>query len=304
MSVDARALNRRVWDRFVDSLAEEASLRLLEVGGGTGATLQRIVPALRERGIESLTYTLVDQSHEAIEAASSSLGHFAQQQGFTVRSRSPQVWSSPECTVTVHLVAEDLYTFASQCERELFDAVIGQALFDLLDIPDAFDALRPLLRANGLWYLPIHFDGVTSFEPRFDPDLDEQIERLYHESMADPEDGGKAGAHTGRRLLSQLRAAGETLLTAGGSDWVVHPRANDYPDDEAYFLHQILHFVETELDDHPELNQQDFRDWLAHRRQQIDDGELIYIAHQLDVLARAPDRREGGHPSKSGASST
>jgi hypothetical protein len=29
-----------------------------------------------------------------------------------------------------------------------------------------------------------------------------------------------------------------------------------------------------------------FRDWLAERREQIERGELIYIAHQMDFLAR------------------
>jgi hypothetical protein len=251
--------------------------------------LERIVAALRARGVDSLDYTLVDKSEKAISTAVSSLRGFAERQGFTVSGRSPQMWSSSECTVTVHFVTDDLFAFAERWEGDPFDAIVGQALFDLLNVADTLNRLRPLLRDQGLWYLPIHFDGVTSFEPLLNPDLDAQIERLYHESMSDLQDGGRDGAHTGRRLLSQLHEAGETLLAAGGSDWVVYPQEEGYPDEEAYFLHQILHFVETELADHPELSQADFQTWLARRRQQIEDGELIYIAHQLDVLARTAE---------------
>lgn len=285
-SVDDRALNRRAWDHFVTSLGQDTSVRLLEVGGGTGATLQRIVTALRGRGVQSLNYTLVDKNEDAVAAADSLLRQYARNQGFTVSSHSPQVWSSSECTVKVTLVTNDLYAFADVCDRGTFDAIVGQALFDLLDISDALDRLRPLLRDQGLWYLPIHFDGVTAFEPCLDADLDARIEKLYHESMADDQKEGNVGAHTGRRLLSQLQKAGDTILVAGGSDWVVHPQENEYPAEEAYFLHQILHFVETELAGHPELNAKSFENWLTRRRQQIENGTLIYIAHQLDVLAR------------------
>jgi len=289
ISVDDRALNRRVWRYFLDSLPNRLSLRLLDVGGGTGATVPRVVSAVRSEGWRSVDYTLVDKNSEALDTAASSLRDYAESNGFTVTGRSPQHWSSEDLSVTLRLVAEDLFAFAGRYEGASFDAVIGQALFDLLNIPDALQQLRPLLRKKGLWYLPIHFDGVTSFEPPLNPDLDAKIETLYHESMSDEEGGGqRTGAQSGRRLLTELRAAGESLLAAGGSDWVVFPREDGYPDEEAYFLYQILHFVETELADHPDLSRDDLEEWLRRRRRQIEEGRLIYIAHQLDVLAQSP----------------
>ncbi|MCB0115995.1 MAG: hypothetical protein KDD84_17970, partial [Caldilineaceae bacterium] len=54
--------------------------------------------------------------------------------------------------------------------------------------------------------------------------------------------------------------------------------------DEAYFLRHILHFVETTLSGHPELDATSFAQWLQTRRDQIERGELIYVAHQLDLL--------------------
>lgn len=290
-TVDERALNQRVWTQFVDRLAETSSpVRILEVGGGVGATVERIVEALEHESTRTLHYTLVDIEAENIAAAQERLRTWAQRRGYSVSGQDTQTWSDGPMEVSVQFINANLFDVASAHDDQSYDAIIAQAVLDLLNIPATLRALRPLHRAGGLWYLPIHFDGVTAFEPPVDATLDARVERLYHESMAGtPErEGGAAGVHCGRRLLTHLPEAEVPLLRAGSSDWVVFPRDGAYPADEAYFLHHILHFVETELSGHPELESQTFADWLHTRRRQIAEGELVYIAHQLDVLAQTP----------------
>ncbi|MDP1714915.1 MAG: hypothetical protein Q8L41_09230 [Anaerolineales bacterium] len=87
-------------------------------------------------------------------------------------------------------------------------------------------------------------------------------------------------------MFSHLQTAGAQVLSAGGSDWVVHSVNGKYPADEAYFLHFILHFFEESLMGHAELDGITFANWLKERRAQIERGELVYIAHQMDFLAR------------------
>jgi hypothetical protein len=96
--------------------------------------------------------------------------------------------------------------------------------------------------------------------------------------------GGDSRA--GRHLFSHLQMAGAQVLAAGASDWVVHSVNGKYPADEAYFLHFILHFFEESLTGHPELNAAAFANWIKERRAQIERGELVYIAHQMDFLAK------------------
>lgn len=290
-TVDARALNHRVWSRFVEEvIPQDASpIRILEVGAGVGATVERVVDALESRTVDALDITIVDLEAANIEAAQDALRTWAQDRGYAVSGPRPQVWTDGPIDVSIRFQTADLFDFAAAHEGPSYDAIVAQAVLDLLPMSRALRALGSLLGPRGLWYLPIHFDGSTVFEPLVDPDLDARVERLFHESMADPEaeQGERVGAHCGRRLLGHFRDADATLLEAGSSDWVVFPTDGTYPGDEDYFLHHILQFVETELTGHPALDPAAFADWIATRRRQIEAGELIYIAHQLDVLARA-----------------
>jgi hypothetical protein len=151
-------------------------------------------------------------------------------------------------------------------------------------MPESLSKLFSLVKSDGLAWLTLNFDGVTSLEPIIDPVLDTLIERLYHQTMDERPTGGDS--QSGRHLFNYLKDAGAEILAAGSSDWVVYPENGKYPADEAYFLHFILQFFEQSLTGHPELEPKAFADWLKERRAQIDRGELVYIAHQMDFLAQ------------------
>jgi hypothetical protein len=159
---------------------------------------------------------------------------------------------------------------------------------------------------QGLVLFTINFDGLTALEPQIDPIYDAMILALYHRSMderlVDSQPSGDS--RTGRHLFAQLRSAGAQVLAAGSSDWVVFANpakitAEDsarypagklagYPEDEAYFLHFIIHTIHLALVNHPELDAARFQAWVAERHAQVDRGELVYIAHQLDILGQKP----------------
>jgi hypothetical protein len=106
-----------------------------------------------------------------------------------------------------------------------------------------------------------------------------------------PPHGRPAGeSRTGRRLFHHLRDAGAPALAAGSSDWVVYPAPDgSYPADEAYFLRSILDTIQNALRNRRHgLEPADLADWLAVRGRQLDAGELVYVAHQLDFVGRSP----------------
>jgi hypothetical protein len=51
-------------------------------------------------------------------------------------------------------------------------------------------------------------------------------------------------------------------------------------------LHRIVETIAAELREHPEILPGPLSAWAGLRHQQIDRGELVYIAHQMDFLGR------------------
>jgi hypothetical protein len=181
----------------------------------------------------------------------------------------------------VKLVRADIFDFIAQ-QPEPADLLIAHSFLDLLPMPESLPKLLSLTK--NLAWLTLNLDGVTALEPVVNADLDARIERLYHESMDTRPSGGDS--LSGRHLFGHLKQAGAEIEAAGASDWVVYPVNGAYPADEAYFLKFILRFFEESLGNHPELDPAVFADWLGKRRQQVERGELVYIAHQIDFLAR------------------
>jgi hypothetical protein len=77
-TVDERALNRRVADRYIeelDRLAGESNgaLSIVDLGAGRGPTAQRVVQALREGAAQSIRYNLIDQSPQLLGEAATKL---------------------------------------------------------------------------------------------------------------------------------------------------------------------------------------------------------------------------------------
>lgn len=282
-TVDERALNGRVWNTFlemIDHRRSASSARILEVGGGVGATLERVLTRLETAPIDSVEYVLVDHKPANITAARESLWQWARARDYdiTATSSTATLFGDNLADVTVQFRPTTISRFAKREEAEQFDAVIAQAVLDLLDIRAVLTQLSTLLRPSGLWYLPIHFDGLTVFEPTIDRELDQKISRLYHQSMRNPE--------TGRNLLTALRQTGAELLEVGSSDWVVHSRNNEYPHREKYFLKCMLGFVYKELEERHEIDSKDVAYWLDERLRQLENGSLILLAHQLDICAQ------------------
>ena len=170
-----------------------------------------------------------------------------------------------------------------------WDLIIAHAFLDLLNVPRVLPVLKNLARPGGLLYLTINFDGLSAFEPVSNSVLEDKILSLYHHSMDQRLlDGEKSGdSRTGRHLIHWFEQADLRILAAGSSDWVVYPQDGRYPADEAYFLHFILHFFEETLGGQVELCPDELRGWLAERREQIDTGKLVFIAHQMDYLVQA-----------------
>lgn len=286
-SVDDRALNRRVWDRFVSGLCDRARgadrpLRIVEIGAGIGSMVARLADWERLPG--TVSYRAVDVDPSCVT---------------TGRERVPEWLSSAGYTTTVDAdgrVTADRsdgdtrfeITFETADARAITDeadAVIAAAFLDIVEPDRLLVSLRDVLRGDGLLYAPCTFDGATHFSPAH-PD-DGLIERLYHRHMDEVREL-PGGSRAARNVIERAPEHGYDVTAAGGCDWVVRPRNGTYPEDEEAFLEHLIATIDGALADYPPADlDPSIRDgWVSARRAHLADGTFGIVAHHLDVLAR------------------
>ncbi len=287
-TVDDRALNRLVWQALAEAVAGRPHLRAVEAGAGIGTMIER---GLAWGLLTDASYTALDALPANLRAARRRVPAWARRHGYAVSAAGQDTFTlvRPGHAVSVELQAVDVFEFARpQAGRRTWDLLLAHAFLDLVDIPVALPRLLSLLPRGGLAYLTLNFDGATLLEPTIDSALDAEIERLYHQTMDERRTGGGASgdSRAGRHLFDLLPVAGADILEAGASDWVVFPRRGSYRDDEPVFLHAILDTLDRALRGHPALARERLRAWVAARHAQVERGELTYIAHQVDLLAK------------------
>jgi len=278
-SVDDRALNRHVYGAMVANLPAQP-IRIIEVGAGIGTMLTRLICW---NALQKADYVLVDEMTANIEYASEWIPRWATEYGLSAEisgQNKLRVFDKSR-DILVTFERADVFDFIKKNHAPA-DLLIAHAVLDLLPMPESLPKLFSMTK-NLAWFT-INFDGVTSLEPDIDPLLDSAIERLYHESMDKRPTGGDS--RSGRHLIGHLKNVGAKILAAGTSDWVVHAVDGKYPADEKYFLQFILHFFEETFTGHSELDANEFAAWISKRRTQIERGELVYIAHQMDYLVK------------------
>jgi SAM-dependent methyltransferase len=312
-SVDDRALNRPVLEQLRGLLATlPPPVRVLELGAGVGTMVSR----LADLGwIGRGRYTLVDRDGASLAAAAEHLrrwgGAAARGDGARIVVRD----GTRDIDLEVDLVEADVFDWlaAAVIAERRYDLVVANAFLDLVDVGALLPALWRCVSPGRPFWFSVNFDGETIFLP--ERPLDGAVMALYNRCMDERvRDGRRAGeSKTGRHLLQRLPQSGARLLGAGSSDWIVFPSdaasdvasdiasdvasdwgpgdtavAGRYPEDEAYFLHYIVHTIDVALSGAASLGAGAFADWIDERHRQIDRGELIYIAHQIDVVGRAP----------------
>jgi SAM-dependent methyltransferase len=279
-SVDDRALNRSVLDEF-RRLVPPGEPRILEIGAGLGTMVARL---LDWQVVTAGEYTLLDVDRRLLSDSRAWLCDWAGARGVPTRAMPDGVQLGD---LRVRLLEAELGDHLEAGSGERADLLIANAVLDLVDVPAVLPGLLRLLVPGGGYWFTVNFDGESIFQPDH-PD-DDAVLGAYHRTMDSRVRYGRpAGeSRTGRHLFGALRAAGAPPLAAGSSDWVVLAGPDGrYPDDEEHFVGAILQTIEDALDgpDAPA----GLAGWLADRRRQLAGGELVYLAHQLDVAGRWP----------------
>ena len=291
-SVDDRALNRHVWLVLKDSMPKSTikkPLKVLEIGAGIGTMIERLI---EWDLLEYAEYTAIDSQVDNIDFAQRHLTHWAVKRNFHVVEKEDELTINSKSTnIEVELTAIDLFDFITSMRgKRTWDLIIAHAFLDLVDVHDVLPQIFTLTRKGSMFYFSINYDGLTVLEPAIDHDFDRLVLELYHRTMEQRQKDGLlfGDRNTGRHLFHHIRRSGGQILASGSSDWVVYPEMNSYHQDEAYFLHFIIHTIFQALVGHPDLDGTRFAEWIRQRHSQIERKELIYIAHQIDFFGLCP----------------
>lgn len=285
-SIDDRALNHHVWRTLQQALpqaTDSGPLEILELGTGIGTMFERLVDWKLLAG--PATYLATDMDLDQIRAARKHLSTWAEKHGHGLswtEDRGRLHTARADISLRLELArAEELAQRSDTLGP--FHLVLAHAVLDLVDFPAVLRPLLSRLTRKGLAYFTCNFDGETIFLPECD--ADEEIIQAYHGSMEARLTGAR---HTGRRLLTFLQEMGLEIMAAGSSDWVIHPRGDKYSQDETFFLHAIIQTVENELAKKnwspPPIAS--LTTWAHLRHQQVETGELSFLARHLDILVR------------------
>jgi SAM-dependent methyltransferase len=279
-SVDDRALNRQVLDDL-RRLLPPGPPRILEIGAGLGTMVARLL----DWGVVGAgEYTLLDVDGRLLRDSRNWLGEWASARGVPC---TPLPDGLRLGDLRVRLVEAELGSHLAAGAGEPADLLVANAFLDLVDVPAVLPDLFRLLVPGGAWWFTVNFDGESIFQP--DDPRDDEVLSAYHRTMDDRvRYGRQAGeSRSGRHLFGHLRAVGAPPVSAGSSDWVVHAGPDgSYPEDEAFFVETILQTIGDAFSDG--AAPAGLADWLAVRRRQLADGELVYLAHQLDLAGRSP----------------
>jgi SAM-dependent methyltransferase len=289
-SIDDASLNRRVWQKIADSLPASSSdnpLKVIEIGAGIGTMLIRMI----EWGLfDHAVYTGIDNQTANSQYARIYLQSWAVRSGYQVQeSNQGLILTGNGKQIVVNLLDADLFAYIASHTDQDIDLLVANAFLDLVPLPRTLDQILNWVQQDYLFYFSINYDGLTILEPVIDPEFDALVLDYYHETMNERLFNGiHYGDHqTGRHLLDHIRGVGGRILAAGSSDWIVFPESGGYSADETYFLHFIINTIESALHGHTSLDVDKFTNWISRRHEQIENGELVYIAHQLDIMGNA-----------------
>jgi SAM-dependent methyltransferase len=286
-TVDDRALNKDVVRRLEAVARQRSPLNVLEVGAGLGTMLAR---GLEWGLIQRASYALLDVDEGLLKDARAWLLQWARAQGFELElgSDALRIRRGATIDVSVSFVRTELgHYLAGGPARAPADLLIANAFLDLVDVPTLLPQLLALVAPGGVYWFSVNYDGETIFQPEHD--CDARFMGVYHRSMDERVRFGRpaGSSKTGRLLFGQLRENGASVIAAGASDWIVFAQGGSYEADEGYFLHHIIYTIDEELKQHQEIDPTALAEWVARRHDQINRGQLCYIAHQIDFVGHA-----------------
>jgi len=285
-ALDERSLNREVESEFARWLSGRRQLTCLDLGTGTGASVQRLLNLATEADVH---ITAVDRDRALLDIALEKTADWLRNRGSDVSAEPAGLRARRNGRdIAVDFVSSDLRHFQPDRAAGSYDAAIAHAVMDLLPLRTMAERIARWLRPQGLFYSTIDYDGETVLFPVYaDEEFENRILAVYDASMEERRVWGEnsGGARSGRRLHRILAEAGFEPVAYGSSDWNITPLRRIYRDRDAVCLAALLAMIRDEAARSGRFPEDSLDRWHRERSDRLKAGELGLIVHQIDVLA-------------------
>lgn len=268
---------RRLTQRFgVATGRSDGPVRLLDLGGGTGANLRSVAAALARDQV----WTVVDNDPDLLARVAPLCADWAQAKGWSApRDARPTVLIDETRHITVQTRQCDLAADVGTIDLASFDGLTASALLDLVSA----DWLAALLAAWTSTGRPLLFalsvDGRLCWTPRHRHDAT-VAELFFRDLERDKGFGPALGKAAAATAASMLNDAGYRVTTAR-SGWCVDPRHRR--------MHRaLLGFVVDAAHRAAPAAGALIDGWAAARRADSAAGTLGLRVGHVDLLATRP----------------
>lgn len=284
--LDARCLNKDVYQTLLSSLSEKGQVRWLDLGTGTGAMLKHLLESDLKNAFE---ITGLDIEGELLDIARNQLSGFLQTRNYRLREHEGRlIAQNGNQEIWLDFVCCPLQDLTPRSAPPECDLITAHAFMDIVPLQSSAELISDWLAVGGMFYSTINYDGETTFFPAYENQaFENQLLAVYYESMEARRTNGHktGGAKAGRRLYQALENNGFEILAYGSSDWNLTPIRGAYRDNDQTCLLALLDMIYTEGTRQTSLDQLELKGWQENRSNLVHRQKLGTIVHQLDLLA-------------------
>lgn len=196
---DHRARDLPLAEQLARAVAGRETVRVIDLGCGTGSNLRGLAPALSGRQ----EWTLIDHDIALLAAARERIGMWRERSGVE--------------DVTIQYETADLrHGLAERLDRE-HDVVTAAALFDLVSAAWIEDFVAAVASRRSIFYTVLIYDGAMSWTPAHA--VDEPIRAAFNAHQHGDKGFGPAAGPDAARLLTEAFERGGYRVTTAPSPW-------------------------------------------------------------------------------------
>ncbi len=268
-AADHRSRNAALAAKLASRFGGAETLRIVDLGSGTGSNLRATAPHLAA----NQEWTLVDYDPALLEEASRALTAWADE-ARAIGDTLVLVKDGKNIGVSFRIA--DLNTELEAVLAGKPDLVTASALFDLISEAWMARFAKAVVAAGASFYTVLTYDGRDEFNP-VHPFDDAIIRAFSLHQRRDKGFGPAAGPQAASALAAAFRAIGYAVET-GDSPWVLKPSDNALQQE---LLAGLVNAVrETGL-----IAQNSLDDWLFYRQAMADQKGSRLITGHTDILA-------------------